>query len=186
MNPAVPPEYNGNDPPQGSSADARYTSDYTYKPPPIGDPGRGIYMQSDWFHSRYLFTAGGQSGAYTGNVPYLLAAESDLIRAEALIRSGGSLQTAADLINRTRVVRGQLTPVTAADGTDGLLNAISYERDVELTNTSGTTLYWRRAVTDQPIQPGTPCQIPIPAKELETLGLPIYTFGGVGNDAACQ
>ena len=186
MNPAVPPEYDGNDPPQGSSADARYTSDYTYKPPPIGDPGRGIYMQSDWFHSRYLFTAGGQPGAYTGNVPYLLAAESDLIRAEALIRSGGSLQTAADLINRTRVVRGQLTPVTAADGTDGLLNAISYERDVELTNTSGTTLYWRRAVTDQPIQPGTPCQIPIPAKELETLGLPIYTFGGVGNDAACQ
>ena len=61
-----------------------------------------------------------------------------------------------------------------------------YERDVEITNTSGTTLYWRRAVTDQPIQAGTPCQIPIPAKELETLGLAIYTFGGVGNDAACQ
>jgi hypothetical protein len=55
-----------------------------------------------------------------------------------------------------------------------------------LTNTSGTTLYWRRAVTDQPIQAGTACQLPIPAKELETLGLPIYTFGGVGNDAACK
>jgi hypothetical protein len=178
MNPAVPPKYNGVDPPQGTSPDARYTSDYTYKPPPIGDPGRGVYMQSDFVHTRYLFTAGGQPGAYTGNVPYFLAAESDLIRAEALIRSGGDLATAAALINKTRVGRGNLTPATAADGATTLLNYISYERDVELTNTSGTTLYWRRAVTDQPIQTGTACQLPIPAKELETLALPLYTFGG--------
>jgi hypothetical protein len=121
-----------------------------------------------------------------GNLPYLLAAESDLIRAEALIRSGGDLQTAADLINKTRVGRGNLTPATAGDGVATLLSYISYERDVEITNTSGTTLYWRRAVTDQPMQAGTPCQLPIPAKELETLALPIYTFGGVGNDAACK
>lgn len=178
MNPAVPPKYNGVDPPQGSSADARYTSDYEYKPPPIGDPGRGIYMQSDWWHKRYAFTNAEATGAFTGNVPYLLAAESDLIRAEALIRSGGDLATAANLINITRVGRGQLTPATAGDGAATLLNYISYERDVEITNTSGTTLYWRRAVTDQPLQAGTACQIPIPAKELETLALPIYTFGG--------
>lgn len=178
MNPAVPPKYNGVDPPQGSSPDSRYTSDYEYLPPPIGDPGRGIYMQSDWWHKRYAYTNAEATGAFTGNVPYLLAAESDLIRAEALIRSNGNLQTAADLINKTRVGRGNLPPATAADGAATLLNYISYERDVEITNTSGTTLYWRRAVTDQPIQTGTACQIPIPAKELETLGLPIYTFGG--------
>jgi hypothetical protein len=186
MNPSVPAKYNGIDPPQGSSPDARFTSDYTYAPPPVGDPGRGIYMQSDWYHSRYEYANYYDETPLTGNVPYLLAAESDLIRAEALIRSGGNLQTAADLINITRVGRGNLTPVSAATGADGLLSAISYERDVEISTTSGTTLYWRRAVTDQPIQAGTPCQLPIPAKELETLGLPLYTFGGVGNDAACQ
>jgi starch-binding outer membrane protein, SusD/RagB family len=187
MNPSVPAKYTGPpDPAKGTSVDARFTTDYTYDPPPIGDPGRGIYMQSDWWHSRYEFTNDEAPGRYTGNVPYLLAAESDLIRAEALIRSGGSLITAAALINNTRVTRGNLTPATAADGVNGLLSMISYERDVEITNTSGTTLYWRRAVTDQPIQAGTPCQLPIPAKELETLGLPVYTFGGVGNDAACQ
>jgi starch-binding outer membrane protein, SusD/RagB family len=186
MNPSVPAKYNGIDPPQGSSADARFTSDYTYAPPPVGDPGRGIYMQSDWYHSRYEYANYYDATPLTGNAPYLLAAESDLIRAEALIRSGGNLQTAADLINITRVGRGNLPPVSAATGADGLLSAISYERDVEISTTSGTTLYWRRAVTDQPIQPGTPCQLPIPAKELETLGMPIYTFGGVGNDAACQ
>lgn len=178
MNPAVPPKYDGIDPPEGTSADARYTSDYTYAPPPVGDPGRGIYMMSDWYHSRYEYANWYDETPLTGDVPYMLAAESDLIRAEALIRSGGSLQTAADLINKTRVGRGNLSPATAADGADGLLSYISYERDVELTTTSGTTLYWRRAVTDQPIQPGTPCQIPVPAKELETLALPIYTFGG--------
>lgn len=187
MNPAVPPKYNGVDPPQGSSADARYTLDYEYKPPPIGDPGRGIYMQSDWWHKRYAFTNAEATGAFTGNVPYLLAAESDLIRAEALIRiSTPDLATAAALINKTRVGRGNLPPATAGDGAATLLSDISYERDIEITNTSGTTLYWRRAVTDQPIQAGTACQLPIPAKELETLGLPIYTFGGVGNDANCK
>ncbi|HZE08309.1 MAG TPA: RagB/SusD family nutrient uptake outer membrane protein [Gemmatimonadaceae bacterium] len=177
MNPAVPPKFDGTIPPQGSSPDARYTSDYAYKTPPIGDPARGIYMQSVFYHKRYEFTAESQPGGFTGPVPYMLAAESDLINAEAQIHLG-NLQKAADLINITRVGRGNLTPATVADGADGLLSDISYERDVELTNTSGTTLYWRRAVTDQPIQTGTACQLPIPAKELETLGLPIYTFGG--------
>jgi hypothetical protein len=178
MNPAVPAKYNGTVPPQGSSADARYTTDFGYKPPPIGDPARGIYMQSVFYHKRYEFTAESQPGGYTGPVPYMLAAESDLIRAEALIRSGGSVATAAALINNTRVNRGSLPAATGSEGSDALLSMISYERDIELTNTSGTTLYWRRAVTDQPIQAGTVCQLPIPAKELETLALPIYTFGG--------
>jgi starch-binding outer membrane protein, SusD/RagB family len=178
MNPSVPPKFDGTIPPQGTSADARYTSDFKYKTPPVGDPARGIYMQSVFYHSRYEFTAASQPGAATGPVPYILAAESDLIRAEALIRSGGSTVTAAALINNTRVGRGNLTPLTGAEGSAALLSAISYERDVELMNTSGTTLYWRRVVTDQPMQTGTVCQLPIPAKELETLGLPVYTFGG--------
>jgi hypothetical protein len=178
MNSSVPPKFNGTIPPQGTSPDARYATDYAYKPPPIGDPARGIYMQSVFYHKRYEPHAVNQPLGLATPVPYMLAAESDLIRAEALIRSGGNLATAAALINTTRVGRGNLTPATGAEGTDALLSMISYERDVELTNTSGTTLYWRRAVTDQPLQAGTACQLPIPAKELETLGLPIYTFGG--------
>jgi hypothetical protein len=182
MNPAVAPKFDGTIPLQGTSADARYTTDYKYKTPPIGDPARGIYMQSVFYHSRYEFTAESQPGGLAGPVPYMLAAESDLIHAEALIRSGGNMVTAAQLINNTRVGRGNLPPATGAEGQAALLSMISYERDVELTNTSGTTLYWRRAVEDQPLQAGTVCQLPIPAKELETLGLPIYTFGGVGGN----
>jgi hypothetical protein len=143
-------------------------------------------MQSLYWHKRYAFTNWDQPGYGTGNVPFILAAESDLIHAEALIRSSGSLQTAANLINITRVGRGNLPAATAADGAATLLSDISYERDVEITNTSATTLYWRRAVTDQPLRPGTACQLPVPAKELETLAMPTYTFGGVGNDANCK
>ena len=178
MNPSVPPKFNGTIPPQGTSPDARYTTDFGYKSPPIGDPARGIYMQSVFFHKRYVGHARSSPTREATPVPYMLAAESDLIRAEALIRSGGNLLTAASLINKTRNGRGGLPAATGAEGTDPLLSMISYERDIEIMNTSGTTLLWRRAVTDQPLQTGTMCQLPIPAKELETLGLPIYTFGG--------
>lgn len=178
MNSAIAPKFNGTIPPQGSSLDARYTSDFAYKLPPIGDPTRGIYMQSVFYHKRYEAHARGQPNAAKTPVPYLLRAESDLIRAEALIRSNGSMATAAALINKSRVDRGNLSPATGAEGAAALLSMISYERDIEIMNTSGTTLFWRRAVTDQPLQTGTVCQLPIPAKELETLVLPIYTFGG--------
>lgn len=177
MNPSVPAKFDGTIPPQGTSPDARYTTDFGYRPPPIGDPGRGIYMQSVFYHKRYESHAVSSPTAFTTPVPYLLAAESDLVRAEALIRTGDPV-TAASLINKSRNGRGGLPLATGAEGTPALMSMISYERDIELMNTSGTTLFWRRAITDQPIQVGTPCQLPIPAKELETLALPIYTFGG--------
>lgn len=177
MNPGVPPKFDGTIPPEGTSPDARYTSDFGYVPPPIGDPARGIYMQSVFVHDRYVAHSVLSPTALETAVPFILRAESDLVHAEALIRSGGSLVTAANLINNSRVTRGGLTAATALDGAAGLTNMISYERDVELMSTSGTALFWRRAVTDQPIQAGTWCQLPLPAKELETLILPIYTFG---------
>jgi hypothetical protein len=79
MNPAVPPKFDGNVPPQGTSPDARYTSDFAYVPPPIGDPARGIYMQSVFTHSRYVsHSRGSPTGGRTA-VPFLLRAESDLV-----------------------------------------------------------------------------------------------------------
>jgi hypothetical protein len=51
---------------------------------------------------------------------------------------------------------------------------------VELLSTNGFTLFQRRHVDG--LQPGTVHHLPMPAKELETLGMPIYTFGGVGKE----
>ena len=178
MDGTTPPKFNGTIAPKGSSPDARYDTDFTHAGNVIGDPGRGIYMQSPWYHSRYEHHARLQTTAARTAVPYLLAAESDLVLAEAHIRSGGSLADAATLINITRVGRGGLPAATAAEGATKLLEYIDYEREIELLNSSGMAFFRRRHVDG--LQAGTVRHLPIPAKELETLQLPIYTFGGVG------
>ena len=168
-------------PPKGTSADARFGTDYQYKVPIPGNPARGIYMLSPYYHARYFDHSTDSPTEEDTPVPYILAAESDLVRAEALIRTNGDLNLAATLINNTRVTRGNLAPATAADGGTKLLSYIEYERDVELTNTNDWDLYRRRHVDG--LQPGTVHHLPVPAKELETDGLPVYTFGGVGKPA---
>jgi hypothetical protein len=179
MDPSIPVKFNGTVVPRGTSPDARYVSDFTFLTPVIGDPGRGIYMQSPWYHSRYKDHSRTSPTSARTPVPYLLAAESDLVRAEALIRKPSpDLATAAALINNSRVVRGKLPAATAGEGAATLLGYIDYEREIELHNTSGFTHFQRRHVDG--LQPGTFRHLPIPAKELETLSLPIYTFGGVG------
>ena len=152
------------------------TQDYVYLGTVIGDPARGIFMQSPYYHRRwrnvsFAVANSAQSGQI---VPYVLAAENDLLIAEALVRTNGDLNRAATLVNKTRVTRGGLAPVAA--NAAALLAAIDYERDVELLNTNGVSFYDRRRYDG--LQAGTVRQLPIPAKELETLRLPIYTFGG--------
>lgn len=177
MDPNSPAEYSGPTP-KGSSADARFESDFSYFGSPIGNPARGIYMQSQYAHTRHSAHSAESPDGFVAPVPYLLAAESDLMHAEALIRSNGSFATAASLINKTRVGRGNLSPALAIESAASLLAKIAYERDIELLNTSGTTLFQRRHIDG--LRAGTLRHLPIPASELEVLGLPVYTFGGTG------
>jgi len=152
------------------------TTDFVYLATVIGDPARGIFMQSPYYHRRWRDVSFAVPDASTFGkfIPYVIAAENDLMIAEALVRSNGDLGRAATLINKTRVTRGGLAPVAANSA--ALLAAISYERDIELLNTNGLSLFDGRRL--EQLQAGTFRQLPIPAKELETLGLPIYTFGG--------
>lgn len=178
--PNAPCKYSGTLAAPAVSPDARFTTDFGFRTRPLGDPNRGIYMQSQYFRKRYYYYSS-DGDDEIGPAPYLLAAESDLVRAEALIRKPSpDLVTAAALINNTRVGRGQLTPATAADGAAKLLQYVDYERDVELLNTNGFTLFIRRHVDG--LQPGTVRHLPVPAKELEVLGLPVYTFGSPGKE----
>jgi hypothetical protein len=105
----------------------------------------------------------------------VLAAENDLLWAEALVRTGGDLTLAAAKVNNTRVGRGQL-PAVAADA-NAIMDAIHYEQDVELLTTGAGVQWFNRRRIDG-LQPGTPRHLPVPAKELEIDQLPIYTFGG--------
>ena len=179
MDPTVPAKYDGTNVGPSATADARLlgsTSDFEYHGAAIGDPGRGIYMMSPYSYRRYRHYARTSATRFTGPAPMLLATENDLLIAEALVRTGGDLNRAAELINRTRVTRGQRTPATAADAPATLLQYIDYERQVELFSTSAPEIYDARRFGR--LQAGTVRHLPIPAKELETLGEPIYTFGG--------
>jgi len=99
-----------------------------------------------------------------------------------------------------------LPAVTSATPKNDLLGAIFYERDVELFDTGAGQGWFDRRRIDPTVtynglpigniwatcnsaaatgckggsnlQKGTPRHLPIPAKELETLGMAVYTYGG--------
>jgi hypothetical protein len=146
---------------------------------------------------------GNTTGFDRANYPLITADENTLLRAEALLRTGNAAG-AADLINVTRT-RTQtigtteypgLPPVTAAgvpevngqcvprrdDGSCGsLLDALRYERTVELAGMDVFRGYaeargWGTLVD------GSLLQWPVPGDALELYGLPNYTYGGVGGN----
>jgi hypothetical protein len=163
-------------PPQ--SADQRVSGpapDFIYYPFIPFPAGRGRERFSHVGQIRYEYHQFG-----LGDVPFLLAAENDLLISEALIRTGGSRVEAADLINRTRVGRGDLLALTGAEGDSQLFEALFYERDVELYASAMGAPYYDARRTDQ-LQALTPRQLPVPGDELSLRGEPLYTFGGADN-----
>ncbi len=156
-------------------------TDFVYSRDEIFRPSRGSYHQSNIGHIRYD-RSGNQdpSGIYGGfgPAPVISAIQNDLVWAEALIRTGGSLANAATLINKTRVARGGLSPSTGGDGVGGLITRLGYEMEVELLGLGPAPYYWRRR-TDGLLE-GTPREMPVPAKELGVKGEPLYTWGGSG------
>ncbi len=156
-------------------------TDFVYSRDEIFRPSRGSYHQSNIGYIRYdlsgLQDPSGIYGGY-GPAPVVTATQNDLLQAEALIRSGGSLATAATLINKTRVTRGGLAAATAGDGVAGLTTKLGYEMEVELLGLGPAPYYWRRR-TDGLIA-GTPHEMPVPAKELGVKGEALYTWGGTG------
>lgn len=153
---------------------------------------RGSYHQSNlgWVRYSYLAYEGedlpGEDGS--GQDPMFTTQMNDLLWAEGLIRSGGSLAQAATLINNSRVGRGGLTPLTGAEGADSLLKALQYEQEIEFMGQGPDPFYNRRRIdgltfsskTGLLDQTGTPRQMSVPAKELDVLHRSVYTFGGAG------
>lgn len=122
--------------------------------------------------------------------------EMELYRAEAFYHQGDRAG-AAEIINRTRVANGELPPVTAAGveeaedcvprtdqgACEDLLGALMYERILETTGFESTR-DWMEARGFGHLLSGTFLHLPVPGRELETLNLPIYTFGGEGGTGA--
>jgi hypothetical protein len=165
-----------------TAATANAGTDFACSAVAIFPPARGQYHQSNMQHIRYNFLAyrGENLPEYdgTGYDPMYTRQMNDLLWAEGLLRSGGSAVQAATLINKSRVGRGGLSPLTGAEGTAALLAALQYEQEIEFMGQGATTFFNRRRVDG--LVTGTPRHMPVPAKELDVLVREIYTFGGPG------
>lgn len=163
--------------------DARLKTDFTYQF--LLNPGRLAYLLSgNYVYNRYS----DYRATLDGPMNFLTASEVSLLRAEAILRTGGDRSLAASIINETRVVRGGLRPLSVTDDVEVLLQAISYERFVEFTFHSACNIwFYRRIITplgnqDRQnvyyLEPNTARHMPVPGFELTFQNLPVYTFGG--------
>lgn len=172
-----------------STSDGKYVQ---YRPTNNFRDERGV-----WRQSYYQLDRRADMGYYRDDELLIMSTvEMDLYRAEGLARTGQT-QAAADLANATRTVNGELPPLTAAgvpdaadcvpryyDGTCmNLVDAILYERVLETTGMESPR-DWMEARGWGHLVEGTILHLPVPGRELETLGLPLYTFGGGGEGSA--
>ena len=174
MDPSMPSTYPDGDVSLGvaTSADARLLTDFQYDPK-NDKPERGYYRWSNYRYKRFDdFITGGSLGK---PIIEFRTAENELFIAEAKLRTG-NIQGAADDINAgTRTTRGNLPAVTANE--QDVKDAIWYERNIELVLVGVGVNFFDMRRNDL-LQKGNLLHFPLPAQQLQLLGLPYYTFGG--------
>jgi hypothetical protein len=158
----------------------------------IWPAARGTYRWSHYFYRR----DGLGDSWHTGLQVTISRTEMDLLKAEALIRLNRAAE-AVPLVNRTRVANGQLPPVTIEGPPPGaacvprkhngdcgsLWDALIHERQLENMGIEGSIMWWDFRGLGR-LAEGTLLHFPISGIELENLGLPVYSFGGVGGPGA--
>ena len=180
MDPDYPYRFpdDGVSPGQARSSDARLESDFNYVSIINMKPERGYYHFSNYEFSRFDLEY--VTGVNTGDVIDFRLAENELMMAEAYARLD-NLEAAIDILNNgTRVSRGNLSPLDYSTSFEEVIDAIFYERDIELIM-SGFGLAFTDMRRRDMLQKGTLLHFPIPAKELMLMQMPVYTFGGVEN-----
>jgi hypothetical protein len=163
---------------------------FEYRGPSEFPLDRGTYHFSFYDHHVYDdYVATGE-----GPITHMTTVEMQLIKAEGLLRTAGPSQGVVDIINATRVGNGQLTPATTGESPSDMMDKLIYEKRIEgFLLCGGCAFFDRRGFGPlaptgpdfhQGLVEGTPLHFPIPGRELERLGLPYYTFGGVGAEMA--
>ncbi len=180
MDPNYPLRFpdDGISPGTATSKDARLESDFNYTRTINMKPERGYYHFSNYEYSRIDLEY--KSGVLTGYATDFSTTENDLFKAEAYVHLG-NLSSAIDILNKgTRISRGHLSPLPSNATQTQVLEAIFYERDIELIMTGFGIAFFDMRRRNM-LQKGTLLHFPIPAKELTILQMPIYTYGGVSN-----
>jgi len=142
---------------------------------------RGPTLQSNYFYARdFVDEQWNRTPFAAGPGPIFLLEENRLMEAEAAARTNDIPGAVALVNNGSRVTIGGLEPLDEGASEGEVLNAIYYERDIELYRTGMGLPYYDLRRRGQ-LQAGTPLHLPVPATELQTIGEALYTFGGVGN-----
>ena len=155
---------------------------------------RGTYHYSSHTHKRYrAYLKDGNNGPMV----QFKVTELDMLVAEGLLRTGGSAARVAELVNKTRVARGQMNPASASDplgspddaqspaDAASLWAKLKHEKNIECyLAAAGRAYFDKRGWGD--LTPGTPVHFAVPGGELEVLEMPVYTLGGVGGQDASQ
>jgi IS1 family transposase len=161
------------DPQEATSNDLRLTNYFEYLPDNNFLEERGFYHFSHYRLKRddeYLST-------WTGEYPTFKVEENNLIIAEALLRTDNKTD-AINIINQgTRTTQGGLPPLLESATFDEVLEAIFYERDIELMVT-GMGIAWFDMRRRDALQKGTLLNFPVPANVLINAGVDVYTYGG--------
>ena len=184
--PLLPPQVHaGLQPGEANSADVRFAIDFQFLESNSFIPNRGGWHFSHYRHSRYDYppttsTEGFYMGESRGPLREFRAYENQLLKAEALARTGNVSGAAAILNdpNLPRKYRGNLPDVAAS--MNDVLHAIFYERDIELLHNGYLISFCDMRRRDL-LQHGTPLHFPVPGAVLASLGLENYTFGGHNN-----
>ncbi len=150
----------GTDPGPASPAnDARLTTDFEYLPTNTFPPDRGYYHFSHYRFKRYDAIA---ATVWYGNAPKpsFLAWEVQLLKAEALLRTGNPTGAKAILNSATgpRKVRGGCPDVTSTDNAV-ILRYILDEKDIECHLTGAGVPFYDMRRTDR-LQPADTSTFP--------------------------
>lgn len=164
-------------------------------------PERGTWFLSNY--ARQWYKDIGDTGF--GFAPELTVTEMNLLKAEAYIRLGDP-EAALPLINETRVGVGELPPATLEGATgdrcvpraigpfakasnvpegecgDLWLTLLHETRMEKAFLSAGSVYYDARAFGT--LRTGRAIHAPVPMADLQLLGIPHYTFGGVGGEGS--
>ena len=172
------------------SADERLNTDFIFLPENNFPAERGEWHFSHYKHNRNIADPSfAGNGSTSGPMPAFIASDNQLLEAEAYFRLGNRAEAIAALNNGARVQRGNLPPLPRGSEDQEVIDAIFYERAIELFNAaplglwfdrrrSGPRLNFRDVDALGGLQTGTPAQLPVPATELRIQNVPVYSFGG--------
>jgi len=168
----------GTSPGQIRSEDYRSETDFNYISVVNMRPERGYYHFSNYEYSRYDYHY--DTGVTEADLPDFWLAENDLLMAEALVHLDRTAEAIPIINAGTRSTRGKLEDISTTASDEEVLEAIFYERDVELIHSGFGMAFFDMRRRDM-LQTGTMLHFPIPDKELMLQGMESYTFGGVEN-----